>query len=357
MLIMLMLLATLSALSVVVSMAYANDELIPRLVNMFYSGYRAIDRYVYGDVVIEVIYLNPKVYYSYRNAYVVPFNYIWGVSESLPSDVFRNIAVNVIRELRAIGVHANYVIVETYFLGGTVSNESMIVDKIESIDRVEYLIYDALKGLLTRTREFSFSNYRVILSKPSVKYLIISYVDLSESERLRVIRVIGDVVKRFNISNATIAVFDEIALNLKNSYFTDTLKFDKNETLKNMLIQAFDEAISAFMEVNASCFVGSGGIFGGYWAALDIRDTFDNCADAVKRFVHVYVDEIRRIVPEDIPIYIELRENMDPLQLLPLKNKSFPELSQELLLAIAIIIVAIPALIIMWRITRRVNKN
>ena len=44
----------------------------PRVVNTLYAGFKAIDKYSYGDVVIDVVYLNPRIYYAYRNSLVVP---------------------------------------------------------------------------------------------------------------------------------------------------------------------------------------------------------------------------------------------------------------------------------------------
>jgi len=124
--------------------------------------------------------------------------------------------------------------------------------------------------------------------------------------------------------------------------------------LKSVLIEAFRKATDAFIEVNASCFVLAGGIGGGYWVSLGIRYTFNECADAVIRFVHVYFDEVRKIVPEDIPIYIELEENAKPEYLLPGRPSQQPLLAPPPALAIA---AGAPALVVVaWRITRRKSK-
>jgi len=332
------------ALPTGVFVAYGRDELEP---STFYAGYRAIDRYIYGDLTIDIIYLNPKVYYSYRNAYVVPFNYTYAMPEPLPRDVLRGVAVGVIRKLGAIGVRANYAIVNTYVLAVRGSGKTVVVDRVESTDGAEYTVYESSRGLITKTRDFDFTNY-VVITTYSANFLVVDYAGLGEGGKLKAIKVIGDALRNYNISNVTIAVFDERALSLENSYFIDAFRFNKNETLKNMLLEAFNKAANAFTEVNADCFTYGGGKFGGYWISLGIKDTFDKCADAVIRFVNVYVDEIRRIVPEDTPIYIELRENTGPLYLefAPLRNPQPP-------LAIVSVIAAIPALVIAWRIARR----
>jgi len=270
--------------------------------------------------------------------------------EPLPHHVFRSVATSVVQRLRAIGVHADYAIVDGYTLIDRDSGEGMLVFRAEGTDGVEYIVHYSSRRQEVRVRDFDFSKY-IVIKTDSISYLVVDYARLDRVGRLRVVEVIGEVLKRSNISNTTIVVYDEEALNVKNFYYAETLRFDNNETLKSMLIEAFKKAVDAFIEVNASRLVVGGGKEGGYWVRLEIRDTFDKCADAVKRFVHVYVDEIRKIVPEDIPIYIELEENAKPEYLLPERS------SQQPLLIIAAIKAITLTPIIVWRIAWRKSRS
>jgi hypothetical protein len=79
----------------------------------FYLGFKALDRWVYGDVVIDVEYVNPVVYHSYRNAHVVPFNHTfyeqhYRISSPLPPEVFVPRAQRAIQEIRAMRINASY---------------------------------------------------------------------------------------------------------------------------------------------------------------------------------------------------------------------------------------------------------
>lgn len=48
----------------------------------------------------------------------------------------------------------------------------------------------------------------------------------------------------------------------------------------------------------------------GYWLDVWISKTCSECSSAVQRFVKTYVDEIRKFIPEDKPIYIQLAEGV-----------------------------------------------
>jgi preprotein translocase subunit SecE len=93
---------------------------------------------------------------------------------------------------------------------------------------------------------------------------------------------------------------------------------------------------------------------GGYWLTLGITGTYNDCSREVINFVRTYVDEIRKIVPDDKPIYIELQEKTEKIVLL-----TEPTNTSNIIMTMTILVVAAVSIltILMWRSIRRVRTT
>lgn len=93
---------------------------------------------------------------------------------------------------------------------------------------------------------------------------------------------------------------------------------------------------------------------GGYWLTLGITGTYNDCSREVINFVRTYVDEIRKIVPDDKPIYIELQEKTEKIVLL-----TEPTNTSNIIMTMTILVVAAVSIltILMWRSIRRARTT
>jgi hypothetical protein len=95
-------------------------------------------------------------------------------------------------------------------------------------------------------------------------------------------------------------------------------------------------------------------LLGGYWLTLGITGTYDDCSREVINFVRTYVDEIRKIVSDDKPIYIELQEKAEKIVLLTEPaNMSNTIMTMTILIVLAVSILSI----LMWRSIRRARAT
>jgi len=246
----------------------------------FYLGYKALDRWVYGDVVIDVEHVNPVVYYSYRNAYVVPFNHTfytqhYRISGLLPPEVFVPRAQRAVQEIRAMSINASY-----------------------SVDYGPYGSY--------------------------LPYIVISnYTRLDNDLKVAVISIIGSA---FRGLNSTIRVYDPRVLDLVHLYLSESSVIDINSTLEKAIFNAIDKAVTTIR--NSEDDARFSAVFSdGYWLQVWIKKTHRECSSTIQRFVKTYVDEVRKFIPEDKPIYIELAEGVviqgcinDPLLVDPVQT-------------------------------------
>jgi hypothetical protein len=102
---------------------------------------------------------------------------------------------------------------------------------------------------------------------------------------------------------------------------------------------------SSFKANNYTCFSFVGDKLGGYWLSLGITKSYSDCRGEVEEFVRVYVDEIRKVIPDDKPIYIELWENAPRFE----KAPSNPETPAIMIPVIAIGVAAPIATLFIWK--------
>ena len=301
-----------------------------RVVNTLYVGFKAVDRYSYEDVIVDVIYLNPRIYYIYRNSYVVPSKDIY----TPPDQSIEQALDSIIEQLRSIGVEAK--LITRYVAVGKTRDLSRDVIIIGLLDKhsAKYTILGDSSRITTD--KIDASNY-FIVKNISRTYIVADYTSLPSSEKEKLVTIIRSFFKGLN---KTILIYDSKAFEVEEAYYTDLYEFYTNKTLSDIVENAMGKALdSSFKASNYSCFSFVGGKLGGYWLTLGITKSYSDCRDEVEKFVRVYVDEIRKVIPDDKPIYIELVENAPLFKKLP----SSPETPTTIM--IPVIAIGVTALI------------
>jgi hypothetical protein len=318
------------------------------IVSTIYAGYIAIDRYRYNDVFIDVIYLNPRIYYSYRNAYVVYHTQNYVPYDQPLDPGFYSMMKRVVEELNSLGIHTDLVTRYVATVVAKDSNQHMTIKGLINDTKASYMIESSSGRSVVN--KIDLSKY-IVIENRSRTYLVMSYTGLSDNEKKRVIEIIGETFKGLNTS---VMIYDSKAFEIENAYYDDLYIFDNNNNLKNMLTDAIIKAVDMFKKNNYSCFSFAGGLMGGYWLTLGITGTYNDCSREVINFVRTYVDEIRKIVPDDKPIYIELQEKAEKIVLLTEPaNKSYTIITMTILMVLAVSILSI----LMWRSIRKTRAT
>jgi hypothetical protein len=283
----------------------------PSRVVTLYVGFKAVDRYIYEDVIVDVVYLNPRIYYTYRNSYVVPSKDFY-----IPPDQSIGRALDsIIEQLRSIGVEAK--LITRYVAVGMTRDLSSRVVIIGLLDEhsAKYTIRSGSSRITTD--KIDPSDYFIVMSI-SRTYIVMDYTSLPSSEREKLVTIIRSF---FEGLNKTILIYDSKAFEVEEAYHTDLYEYTNlSDIVGNAMSKARD---SSFKASNYSCFSFVGGKLGGYWLTLGITKSYSDCRDEVEKFVRVYVDEIRKVIPDDKPIYIELVENAPTLKI-PISSPETP---------------------------------
>jgi hypothetical protein len=160
----------------------------PRVVNTLYAGFKAVDKYSYGDVVIDVVYLNPRIYYAYRNSFVVPSKDTYMPPDQSIEQAFDSI----IEQLRSVGVEAK--LITRYVAVGKTRDLGQDVVIIGLLDKhaAKYTIISA-SSIIT-TDKIDASNY-IIVENTSRTYIVVDYTSLPSSEREKLVAIIGGFFK------------------------------------------------------------------------------------------------------------------------------------------------------------------
>jgi hypothetical protein len=197
--------------------------------------------------------------------------------------------------------------------------------------------YTILSGSsIITTDKIDPSNY-FIVENISRTYIVVDYTSLPSSEKEKLVTIIGSFFKELN---KTILIYDSKAFEVEEAYYTDLYESYPNKTLSDIVGNAMGKALdSSFKASNYSCFSYVGNKLRGYWLALGITKSYSDCRDEVEKFVRVYVDEIRKVIPDDKPIYIELEENA------PLFKKLISSPETPTTIMIPVIAIGVTALI------------
>lgn len=194
----------------------------PRVVNTLYAGFKAVDKYSYGDVVIDAVYLNPRIYYAYRNSFVVPSKDTY-----MPPDQSIEQAFDpIIEQLRSVGVEAK--LITRYVAVGKTRDLGQDVVIIGLLDKhaAKYTIIGASSSRITMDK-IDASNY-IIVENTSRTYIVVDYTSLPRSEREKLVAIIGGFFKGLN---KTILIYDSKAFEVEEAYYTDLYEFHANKTL------------------------------------------------------------------------------------------------------------------------------
>jgi hypothetical protein len=220
---------------------------------------------------ILVVYMNPRVVYSYRNVHVV--------------------AVSKYQKFYDVRAYANKL------------NELNMLQRIERA-----------KGILR--------SMNINISIKAIDNNVI-YVNLSGKPIQLIVDAFGEAFKDVTI---TIVLFDSGLKRLHDLYresgVWDIITSDPRENpIKQRLWDDLKRVYQdALRELKARLCYACDGAFGIsglriVWskpfampipATIMITKSCDECADAVKHYVKVVADVLRKYIPEDIPLYIDL---------------------------------------------------
>lgn len=281
-----------------------------------YAGISAVDEYIFGEAKILVVYLNPRVLYSYRNVHVVYED--WFIT-SCSSYFYEKYHRRVYIEHPRYGGYTSWLV---DLLPRSLFNERLgaLKEAFATLNlTVDYLEYVDMNSLFPEPID------------PFGQGLIL--IDLEGKPINLVAKAIGIVFKDVNY---TIVVYDKRLYDIDRLLRLDpaTLKIirEARALLSEELGLIYDDFVErAFAK--EKCISGGGilsasagplaGITGGFYIAnIAIPTTYDalseSCKAAILEFIVKVSDIARKYIPEEIPLYISFVENRPPAEPLPL---------------------------------------
>jgi len=248
---------------------------------VFSVGVETVYEYHYGKATVLIVVVNPNVLFSYRNVYVV---------------LDRNF--NVFLELsRAFHEQASISVAD---------------------------LYGRLNALRERLEASGLSN--VDLRVEGLEYV----VNLSGKPIDKVAEAVGGV---FGDLNETIIVLDKRLFDLRQLYIrSGVINLFREPDLSSGFRRLVNEVAHSLLKdlANSSCFCYMGVL--GLGPSVDdfpnpilldisIPASYEKCRAMIERHVVELADSIRKYIPEDIPLYIDLYETSPPycgIEYLPL---------------------------------------
>jgi hypothetical protein len=300
---------------------------------VYYAGIEAIEDHIYGNNTIILVYPNPKVYFSYRNVHVVPRSILQIdelielydktdraiTTETLPRRVFEE-------RLELLRQSLNYENIATGDLLLTRSSRAEETTNVGSVD----------------------------VSDLAPPFYI---VDLTNKSTSQVARIVGEVFS--DMSNLTIIIYDARLKELQDLYKEAGVWDHLYDNVDSQLIQLMEELTSvmnktakALRAINCFAHMGIGGltflaVFP--WpelATIGITREYRDCAYVIEPYVREMTDIARKYIPDEIPLYVVVEENMSPVVLFPPK----PGLNiKNVALAVGIAAVATTILVVVVR--------
>jgi hypothetical protein len=184
-------------------------------------------------------------------------------------------------------------------------------------------------------------------------------VDLTNKSTSQVVRIVGEVFS--DMSNLTIIIYDARLKELQDLYnenetgVRDYL-YDVDSQLIEELRPVMDKTVNALRARNCFAHMAIGGVTIGAvfpWttlAIIGITREYRDCADIIEPYVREMADIARKYIPDEIPLYVIVEENMSPITLFPPK----PGLNiKNVALAVGIIAVATTILVVVWSIVKK----
>jgi hypothetical protein len=300
---------------------------------VYQAGIEAVEEHIYGNNTIILAYPNPKVYFSYRNVHVVP----------RPPSQLDELIELYDKAHRAItaGVLPRHVFEEKLeLLRRSLNDENIAPGDL----------------LLTRSSraEETTNVGSVNVSDLAPPFYI---VDLTNKSTSQVARIVGEVFS--DMSNLTIIIYDARLKELQDLYNETAVRdylYDVDSQLIEELRPVMDKTVNALRARNCFAHMVIGGVTIGAvfpWtklAVIGITREYRDCADIIEPYVREMADIARKYIPDEIPLYVIVEENMSPIVLFPPK----PGLNiKNVALAVGIIAVATTILVVVWSIVKK----
>jgi hypothetical protein len=280
-----------------------------------YAGISAVDEYIFGEAKILVVYLNPRVLYSYRNVHVVYEDwYITSCSSYFNEKYHRRVYIEHPR-------YGGYTLWLVDLLPRSLFNERLgaLKEAFATLNlTVDYLEYVDMNSLFPEPID------------PFGQGLIL--IDLEGKPINLVAKAIGIVFKDVNY---TIVVYDKRLYDIYQLLRLDPAAKIIREA-RALILEELRPIYRDFVErafEKEKCISGGGllaasagplaGITGGFYIAdIAIPTTYDalseSCKVAILEFIVKVSDIARKYIPEEIPLYISFIENHPPPEPLPL---------------------------------------
>jgi hypothetical protein len=281
-----------------------------------YAGISAVDEYIFGEARVLVVYLNPRVLYSYRNVHVVYEDWFITCLSYFNEKYHRYVYI----ERPGLGGGYTYWLVD--LLPRSLFNERLgaLKEAFATLNlTVDYLEYVDMNSLLPEPID------------PFRQGLIL--IDLEGKPINLVAKAVGMVFKDVNY---TIVVYDKRLYDIYRLLRLDPATLKIIHETRALILKELEPIYRDFVErwsmkekciSNVGLIVASAGpltgITGGsYIADIAIPTTYDalseNCKVAILEFIVKVSDIARKYVPEEIPLYISFTENLPPAEPLPL---------------------------------------
>jgi hypothetical protein len=279
-----------------------------------YAGISAVDEYIFGEAKILVVYLNPRVLYSYRNVHVVYEDwYITSCSSYFIEKYHRRVYIEHPR-------YGGYTLWLVGLLPRSLFNERLgaLKEAFATLNlTVDYLEYVDMNSLFPEPID------------PFGQGLIL--IDLEGKPINLVAKAIGIVFKDVNY---TIVVYDKRLYDIDRLLRLDPVALKIIREVRALILEELGPIYRDFFDkwfikcVSGGGIIGASagplaGITGGFYIAdIAIPTTYDalseSCKVAILEFVVKVSDIARKYIPEEIPLYISFTENRPPAEPLPL---------------------------------------
>jgi len=269
---------------------------------VYQAGIEAVEVHIYGNNTIILAYPNPEVYFSYRNVHVVP---------RPPSQIDELIELydKADRAITA-GVLPRHVFEE----------------KLELLRRS--LNYENIAPgdlLLTRSSraEETTSVGSVNVSDLAPPFYI---VDLTNKSTSQVARIVGEVFS--DMSNLTIVICDARLKKLRDLYNEPSVRdylyylYSDSQLIEELTL-VMNKTANALRARNCFAHMAIGVLSISVlfsWpelAVIGITREYRDCADIIEPYVRKMADIARKYIPDEIPLYVVVEENMSPIILFP----------------------------------------
>ena len=306
---------------------------------VYYAGIEAVEEHIYGNNTIILVYPNPKVYFSYRNVHVVPMSIL---------------QLDELMEL----YNKTHRAITTETLPRHVFEEKLELLR-RSLNDENIAPGDLLLTRSSRAEETTNVG-SVNVSDLAPPFYI---VDLTNKSTSQVARIVGEAFS--DMSNLTIVIYDARLKELQDLYSETGVRdylYDGDSQLIEELTAVMSKTANALRAKNCYAHMGIGGVtFLAVFpwtelAFIGITREYRDCADIIEPYVREMADIARKYIPDEIPLYVIVAENMGPIIISPPR----PSINiKDVVLAVGITAVATTILIVVvvWGIVKKLKAE